>query len=429
MLEPREVLDADVREVEDLETFDSQEWTDVLGRMPLTKLYEIRNYEHYQHSLDRVRNLAAALKQIFVGKGPLIDFMCISSIAQLPLLLLGTWGTAKSMLVRKFAEGMGIYPKTLNVDEEDAIAAEILDRFGNLSKSAKGTKMLSAAEILEKRSGRRRHFEYLVTRFTTPEEILGGLGIDLMLNGSIFMRNTRGFLPRAEIVFLDEVFKANSSILNALLSLLNERLLYNAGAPWSANLVMLFGASNEPPQEEDLGAFYDRFPVRALCDPVDHDEKTLLDLLSRSHANTASSLLPSRDVLDAMTDEERSIEKKILDEFDPEQQAQSGRLSQEACPNDLRLLRNVSFAKYGGAKLSDSKKFIDAFLGTYMNLRHQYDVSDRSAGHFYRLALASALYHKEKAPTPTHCKPFAYCSKDPEAARKLPGIVDDLIRV
>jgi MoxR-like ATPase len=64
-------------------------------------------------------------------------------------------------------------------------------------------------------------------------------------------------LPQAEVVFLDEVFKANAAILNSLLSLINERLFYNAGQPWSVRLVMLYAASNEPPQEEELGAFYD----------------------------------------------------------------------------------------------------------------------------------------------------------------------------
>lgn len=128
-------------------------------------------------------------------------------------------------------------------------------------------------------SGSETYFEYLFTKFTTPEEIFGPLSIKQLQNDK-FERNTEGYMPSSRIVFLDEIFKANSSILNTLLTILNERVFHNGLKREKTPLISLIGASNELPFENDeLTALYDRFLIRAIVGYVSDDEiEMLLDI-------------------------------------------------------------------------------------------------------------------------------------------------------
>ena len=128
-------------------------------------------------------------------------------------------------------------------------------------------------------SGSETYFEYLFTKFTTPEEIFGPLSIKQLQNDK-FERNTEGYMPSSRIVFLDEIFKANSSILNTLLTILNERVFHNGLKREKTPLISLIGASNELPFENDeLTALYDRFLIRAVVGYVSDDEiEILLDI-------------------------------------------------------------------------------------------------------------------------------------------------------
>jgi MoxR-like ATPase len=105
------------------------------------------------------------------------------------------------------------------------------------------------------------YFERLLTRFSVPEELFGPLSLTA-LEQDRYERLTDGFLPTAQVAFLDEVFKANSAILNALLTLLNEREFDNGAGRVRVPLVCVVGATNEVPDDESLQAFYDRFLVR-----------------------------------------------------------------------------------------------------------------------------------------------------------------------
>jgi MoxR-like ATPase len=82
------------------------------------------------------------------------------------------------------------------------------------------------------------------------------------LENDLYVRQTQGYLPTAEVAFIDEIFKANSAILNALLTILNERLFDNGNQRLEAPLLCLVGASNELPESEELDALYDRFLIR-----------------------------------------------------------------------------------------------------------------------------------------------------------------------
>jgi len=110
-------------------------------------------------------------------------------------------------------------------------------------------------------------FERLLTRFSVPEELFGPLSMKGLENDQ-YVRQTEGYLPTATVAFIDEVFKANSAILNSLLTILNERLFDNGNQRIKVPLLCLVGASNELPESEELDALYDRFLLRSSVEQV-----------------------------------------------------------------------------------------------------------------------------------------------------------------
>lgn len=131
-----------------------------------------------------------------------------------------------------------------------------------------GTAKSELARRLQRLLPGAHYFERLLTRFTVPEELFGPLSLRA-LEDDRYERLTEGYLPSAEVAFLDEVFKANSAILNTLLGLLHERQFDNGSQRLPVPLVCLVGASNEQPQDDSLLAFYDRFLLRVPVQPVD----------------------------------------------------------------------------------------------------------------------------------------------------------------
>ncbi len=138
------------------------------------------------------------------------------------------------------------------------------------------------------------YFEYLLTKFSTPEEIFGPLSIS-ELKADRFKRNTTGYLPSVKIAFLDEIFKASSSILNALLTILNERLYHNGAKAQKVPLQALIAASNElPTDQEELNALYDRFLVRSFVDYV--NEENLLRLFEHTENLTIKTQITADEL-------------------------------------------------------------------------------------------------------------------------------------
>src|SRR4029077_8052833 len=113
---------------------------------------------------------------------------------------------------------------------------------------------------------RARYFEYMLTRFSEPNEIFGPIDIARLREGTV-VTVTTGMLPEAEFVFLDELFNANSAILNNLLTVLNERIYRRGAETHQLPLLSLFSASNHLPEDEALRALFDRFLLRC---PVDN---------------------------------------------------------------------------------------------------------------------------------------------------------------
>jgi len=120
-------------------------------------------------------------------------------------------------------------------------------------------------------------FSHLLTAFTVPEELFGPLDLASLKEGRL-LRRVEGFLPTAEVVFLDEVFKASSEILNSLLQAMQERV-YPVEPPHSRQIPLrvLVGASNELPTDSSLAALYDRFLLRVhVCYLPDSSFRAML---------------------------------------------------------------------------------------------------------------------------------------------------------
>jgi len=144
------------------------------------------------------------------------------------------------------------------------------------------------------------YFEVLMTRFSAPEEIFGPYDLNA-LKDSRFARQTNGMAPQAKIWFLDEIWKANASILNALLWALNERKFRNDGHIHDLPLWAMFCASNEMPEGEELNALYDRIHFRHIVRPI-QEPGNFINMLKLSTEPSEGEILTWDEVLQAQTE-------------------------------------------------------------------------------------------------------------------------------
>src|SRR5690606_22868072 len=186
------------------------------------------------------------------------DLMTVAAVAQEPLLLVGPPGTAKSDLILKFRDALGI--------------------------------------------GEADYFEYMLTRFTEPSEIVGPIDINQLRDGR-YVRREQRTLPTARMAFLDEIFKSNSAILNILLTIINEKKFYQDGQPQPVRLRVLFAATNEVPEQGELSALKDRFVLKAQSLPVQDDHfSELIDMGLRSEVYRTLNQKPWQEGLCTLDD-------------------------------------------------------------------------------------------------------------------------------
>ncbi len=205
---------------------------------------------------DAVREAVGQARAALVDREVLTEVVVLCAVAREHLLVVGPPGTAKSQAVRLVAQRLG------------------------------GT-----------------YFEYLVGRFTEPNEVFGPIDLRRLREGVVEVE-TAGMLPEAELAFLDEVFLGSTAILNTLLGILNERVFRRGSTVVACPLRVCVGATNRLPEDPALDAFADRFLARVFIDPV---ADARLEELLEAGAPVAgragkASLMPSLDRLSAAAD-------------------------------------------------------------------------------------------------------------------------------
>ncbi len=258
-----------------------------------------------------VEHVLSPMKSAFVGKDEIIDVLGVCLIGGENLFLMGPPGTAKSAIVQE------------------------------LARRIEG-----------------RAFDYLLTRFTEPNELFGPFDIRRLREGEL-VTNTEGMLPEASLVFLDELLNANSAVLNSLLMVLNERLFRRGRETRPVPILMAVGASNHLPDDEALGALFDRFLVRVPCRNVPQEQ-----LHDVRHAGW--ELESQRNVGDSRSESPTLPNSRVT-------------------VDDIRRLQDQ-------VRAVDVTRVRPAYVELIQRLRHAgIAVSDRRAVKFQRLTAASAL--------------------------------------
>ncbi|WP_294331200.1 AAA family ATPase [uncultured Chryseobacterium sp.] len=253
-------------------------------------------------NIEKLNKVLTFVKDKFVGKNDVVDLLGICLLARENAFLYGPPGTAKSAIVR------------------------------TLAKTVKDGK----------------NFEYLLTCFTEPNEIFGPFDIRKLKEGEL-LTNTEGMMPEASMVFLDEIFNANSAILNSLLMALNEKIFRRGKETKHLPALMFVGASNVLPEDEALNALFDRFLIRINVDYVSPDLLHQVLLAGRKLENNMETETP------------------------------------EILSNEIRDLQEL-------CKTIDLRPVYEVYLNTVISLRNTgIAISDRRAVKLQNLIAASAL--------------------------------------
>ena len=296
-----------------------------------------------KNALEKLNAVLSFVKNSFVGKDEVIDLLGIALIGRENAFLLGSPGTAKSAIVRMLSNSV-----------EDG-----------------------------------QNFEYLLTRFTEPNELFGAFDIRKLKEGEL-ITNTTGMLPEASVVFLDEIFNANSAILNSLLMALNERIFRRGQETKKLPALMFVGASNQLPEDEALAALLDRFLVRVKCENV------------------------SPDNLQAVLMAGRKLEKNTLNGSSTETQP-------KITPQEIIELQNLS-------KQVDLSDVLKAYLDLIHSLRNTgVKVSDRRAVKVQNLVAASAVMCGREKAILSDLWVLKYIWDNEEQVEILQGIVNSVV--
>jgi len=354
-----------------------QELAEILRGGQATGLNKL---EHLAETVfERVRNLVAAVGRSFQSRDREIEAVAAGFISGVPVLLLGPPGTAKSAVVRKLASLCGL---ASGEDEQNGSD-------GNNSQFHGG------------------YFEYLLTNHTMPEELFGGPDLAELAKGKI-KKVTTGKLPRAEIAFLDEVFRGGGHILNTLLTIINEKRFDSGDGAVHVPLLGLVGASNDIPREQDLEAFFDRFPVRTWVQSV---------FESRQKAKVSNAKNPAAQLINFSVDAEK---KRLAEAWDTTSAAKDRLEKRESCTNDFRFARMMLLHRLRDT-VDNSPRF-EQFERMFRAVRDKARLSDRSFGQLWLFAAALDRLKKSEDPNAGypvckgHLEVFRYVARSPQDA-------------
>ena len=239
-----------------------------------------------------------------------------------------------------------------------------------------------------------RSFEYLMSRFSTPDEIFGPVSISKLKDLDTYERNIDGYLPTADVVFLDEIWKAGPAIQNTMLTVINEKVFRNGNKEIDLPLKLLIAASNElPAQGEGLEALWDRFIIRIECSNIVSEKNfnaMLLDSDSKKDIEVNASL--------QITNEEYHEWRKQIDNI--------------VVPDAVLTCINVIRKALGNVPVTTSDE------------HHNVYVSDRRWKQIIRLLKTSAFIHERTAVTYADILPIYHCLwQEPEEAEGIRRIV------
>lgn len=197
------------------------------NKLDVSKLEELK--AEAKRTKDTAENIIRKISKDLVERDDVLRLAFLCAMSGESIFMLGPPGIAKSLVARKIQ---------------------------NIFKNAKS-------------------FEVLMNRYSTPDEIFGPIDITELKKGK-YIRKIEGYLPDTNIGFLDEIWKASSSIQNALLMIINEKIFINDGKPMRVDLALLIAASNElPERNKGLEALWDRFIIRLDMKPIQADDKFL----------------------------------------------------------------------------------------------------------------------------------------------------------
>ena len=301
---------------------------------------------------ERINRLLIELNRGIYEKELEIGMSLLAALARESVLLLGPPGIAKSMVARRLKEAFA-----------DA-----------------------------------RAFEYLMSRFSTPDEIFGPVSISRLKNSDKYERIIDGYIPTSDVVFLDEIWKAGPAIQNVLLTAINEKLFRNGDKEIKLPMKLLIAASNElPAQGEGLEAIWDRFLIRLTCSCVKDEEvfcQMLLDDENETNWNVNSSL------------------KITSDEYKEWQEA----IKKIGLPKDVLTCISHIRRQLGGVLIEDNEHAKAVY------------VSDRRWKHIIRLLKASAFMHGREVVSVMDLVPIYHCLwNEPEEQNGIRDIVINAI--
>lgn len=298
---------------------------------------EVTNTEKSTQNIrERIEILLKLLNEGLYEKEEAIRLALLSAVAGESIFFLGPPGTAKSM-----------------------ISSRIHHAFKD------GTK----------------YFEYLMNEFSTPDEIFGSVKLKGLDEG-IYEKNINGYLPEANVAFLDEIWKSGPAILNTLLTIINEKKFRNGDKVEKVPLQVLLAASNELPKEKaGLEALYDRFIIRTMVNPVSmENEDSFFALCEKSGKelvipeNMKSNLLTIEEVQSwsekidevVLTDKIKEVIMEIRRELEVKNQEKKREEKEKFYVSDRRWKKIIHLLKTS-AFLCDRKEvdLMDLQLVTY----------------------------------------------------------------